>query len=85
MIDDYLSLQKAVMDAAMNLLGGGLCVRVLLQGKKVVDETESLLQAGISNGGKLGFMLEPNPMSTTTSMEDAFLVLSHGNNQTPLR
>jgi hypothetical protein len=73
------------MDAAMNLLGGGLCVRVLLQGEKLVNESESLIQAGIANGGKLGFMLEPNPMSTTSSMEDTFLVLSHGNNQTPLR
>lgn len=82
------NLKKAVMEAAMNLLGGGLCVRVLLQGKKVLDETESLLQAGISSGGKiesLGFMLEPNPMPTSTSVEDTFLVLSHGANQTTSR
>jgi hypothetical protein len=26
------------MDAAMNLLGGGLRVRVLMHGKKVIDE-----------------------------------------------
>eukprot|EP00250_Pteridium_aquilinum_P007090 c16882_g1_i2 orf=444-2705(-) len=82
------NLKKAVMEAAMNLLGGGLCVRVLLQGKKVVDETESLLQAGISSGGKLdslGFMLEPNPVPASASVEDTFLVLSHSTNQTPSR
>lgn len=82
------NLKKAVMEAAMNLLGGGLCVRVLLQGKKVIDETESLLQAGISSGGKLdslGFMLEPNPVPASTSVEDTFLVLSHSANQTPPR
>lgn len=83
-----MMVQKAVMEAAMNLLGGGLCVRVLLQGKKVIDETESLLQAGISSGGKLdslGFMLEPNPVPASTSVEDTFLVLSHSANQTPPR
>lgn len=82
------NLKKAVMEAAMNLLGGGLCVRVLLQGKKVIDETESLLQAGISSDGKLdslGFMLEPNLVPASTSVEDTFLVLSHSTNQTPSR
>lgn len=82
------NLKKAVMEAAMNLLGGGLCVRVLLQGKKVTDETESLLQAGISKGGKLdslGFMLEPNSFPTSASVEDTFLVLSNNTNQTSSR
>eukprot|EP00249_Psilotum_nudum_P019870 c27454_g2_i2 orf=668-2758(-) len=74
------NLKRAVMDAAMNLLGGGLCVRVLLQGKKVPDENASLGQVGISRSGKLdslGFMLEPNPMSSTSTSEDPVLVLSH--------
>ncbi|MCO5597290.1 hypothetical protein L7F22_051367 [Adiantum nelumboides] len=82
------NLKKAVMDAAMNLLGGGLCVRVLLQGKKVTDETESLLQAGISGGGmsdSLGFMLEPNSFPASAGVDDAFLVLSHNDNQTSSR
>ncbi|KAI5078766.1 hypothetical protein GOP47_0006437 [Adiantum capillus-veneris] len=82
------NLKKAVMDAAMSLLGGGLCVRVLLQGKKVTDETESLLEAGISDGGKLdslGFMLEPNPFPASAGVDDTFLVLSHNANQTSSR
>lgn len=77
------------MEAAMNLLGGGLCVRVLLQGKKkkkVIDEIESLLQAGISNDRKLdslGFMLEPHLMPASTNVEDTLLKLSQSANQTP--
>ncbi|CAK9875389.1 unnamed protein product [Sphagnum jensenii] len=65
-----LNLKRAVMEAAMNLLGGGLRVRVLLQGKKVPDEGATLLQMGISRSAKpesLGFMLEPSPVPTSTS------------------
>jgi hypothetical protein len=40
-------VQKAVMDAVMNLLGGGLRVRVLMQEKKVLDEAATLSQIGI--------------------------------------
>ncbi|CAK9272417.1 unnamed protein product, partial [Sphagnum jensenii] len=81
-----LNLKRAVMEAAMNLLGGGLRVRVLLQGKKVPDEGATLLQMGISRSAKpesLGFMLEPSPVPTSTSAtaaEDPLLVLSHANN-----
>ena len=55
------------MDAAMNLLGGGLQVRVLMQGKKVNDEAATLFQIGISCTPKpesLGFMLESSPVIT---------------------
>jgi hypothetical protein len=58
------------MDAAMNLLGGGLRVRVLMQGKKVPDEAATLSQIGISRNAKpesLGFMLEPSPVLTSAS------------------
>ncbi|CAK9859966.1 unnamed protein product [Sphagnum jensenii] len=77
-----LNLKRAVMEAAMNLLGGGLRVRVLLQGKKVPDEGVTLLQMGISPNTKpesLGFMLEPSPLPTSSSAtaEDPLLVLSH--------
>ncbi|CAM6041415.1 unnamed protein product [Sphagnum compactum] len=77
-----LNLKRAVMEAAMNLLGGGLRVRVLLQGKKVPDEGVTLLQMGISHNTKpesLGFMLEPSPLPTSSSAtaEDPLLVLSH--------
>ncbi|CAK9262992.1 unnamed protein product [Sphagnum jensenii] len=75
------SLKRAVMDAAMNLLGGGLHVRVLMQGKKVPDEAATLSQMGISCSTKpesLGFMLEPSPVPTSPSgtSEDPLLVLS---------
>ncbi|KAH9550219.1 hypothetical protein CY35_10G061200 [Sphagnum magellanicum] len=75
------SLKRAVMDAAMNLLGGGLCVRVLMQGKKVPDEAATLSQMGISRIAKpesLSFMLEPSPvlMSPSGTSEDPLLVLS---------
>ncbi|KAJ7566123.1 hypothetical protein O6H91_02G089500 [Diphasiastrum complanatum] len=79
------NLKKAVMDAAMNVLGGGLRVRVLLQGKKVTDEGATLVQLGISRTGKpesLGFMLEPTTTSTSSSnLEDPLLVLSHAASQ----
>jgi hypothetical protein len=69
------------MDAAMNLLGGGLHVRVLMQGKKVPDEAATLSQMGISCSTKpesLGFMLEPSPVPASPSgtSEDPLLVLS---------
>ncbi|KAG0605748.1 hypothetical protein M758_9G084800 [Ceratodon purpureus] len=80
------SLKRAVMDAAMNLLGGGLRVRVLMQGKKVPDEAATLSQIGISRTAKpesLGFMLEPSPVLTSASAtaEDPLLVLSRAANQ----
>lgn len=78
------------MDAAMNLLGGGLRVRVLMQGKKVPDEAASLSQIGISRSAKpesLGFMLEPSPVLTSASAtaEDPLLVLSRAANQPAAR
>jgi hypothetical protein len=84
------SLKRAVMDAAMNLLGGGLRVRVLMQGKKVPDEGATLAQVGISLAGKpdtLGFMLEPSPVPTspTATSEDPLLVLSRAAGQTSPR
>ncbi|KAH7365336.1 hypothetical protein KP509_18G021500 [Ceratopteris richardii] len=82
------NLKKAVMEAAMKLLGGSLHVRVLLQGKKITDESKSLRQAGISIDGKLDsldFMLEPNSFPTSSSVGDGFLVLSQNNNQQTLR
>ncbi|CAM6092477.1 unnamed protein product [Calypogeia fissa] len=80
------NLKRAVMDAAMNLLGGGLRVRVLLQGKKIPDEGATLAQVGISRAGKpdsLGFMLEPSPVPTspTSTSEDPLLVLSRAAGQ----
>ncbi|BFG34108.1 hypothetical protein CerSpe_203830 [Prunus speciosa] len=61
------SLKKTVMDAVTAVLGGGLCVGVLLQGKKVRDDNKTLLQTGISQDNQLdslGFTLEPNSSQT---------------------
>lgn len=50
------------MEAVTTVLGDGLHVGILLQGKKVRDDSKTLIQTGISRDGKhcnLGFMLEP--------------------------
>lgn len=56
-------LQGTVMDAVTAILGGGLHVGVVHQGKKLRDDNKTLLQMGISGNDKfdaLGFTLEPN-------------------------
>ncbi|KZV34990.1 telomere repeat-binding protein 4-like [Dorcoceras hygrometricum] len=65
------SLKRTVLKAVTTILGGGIRVGVVLQGKKVRDENRTLQQAGISescNLDTLGFTLEPsftNPSSMT--------------------
>ncbi|KAK8620923.1 hypothetical protein V6N13_067380 [Hibiscus sabdariffa] len=59
------SLKRTVMDAMTALLGGRIHVGVLLQGKKVRDNSKTLSQTGISsedNLDALGFTLEPGPL-----------------------
>ncbi|XP_017620114.1 telomere repeat-binding protein 4-like isoform X2 [Gossypium arboreum] len=59
------SLKRTVMEAVTALLGGRIRVGVLLQGKKVRDDSRTLLQTGISsedNLDALGFTLEPGPV-----------------------
>ncbi|KAF5453568.1 hypothetical protein F2P56_028465 [Juglans regia] len=61
------SLKRTVMEAVTSVLGGGLCVEVLLQGKRVRDDNRTLLQTGISskdNLDSLGFELEPSIVQT---------------------
>lgn len=51
------------MDAVAAILGGGIRVGVVFQGKKVRDDRRTLQQAGISqcaNPDNLGFVLEPS-------------------------
>eukprot|EP00250_Pteridium_aquilinum_P015889 c22821_g1_i1 orf=1-657(-) len=73
------------MDAAINLLGGGLHVRVLHQGEKISDESATLLQMGISSRERLdslAFMLEPDRITNTTScIEDPLFGLSDATNR----
>lgn len=50
------------METVTSILGGGLRVGVVLQGKKVRDDNRTLQQAGILQSGNLdslGFVLEP--------------------------
>lgn len=61
------SLKRRVMEAVNAILGGGLRVGVLLQGKKVKDDNKTLLQSGISHDNQkdvLGFSLEPKTSQT---------------------
>lgn len=53
------------MEAVTAILGGGLHVGVLFEGKKIGDDNRTLLQTGLSckdNIDALGFTLEPNTM-----------------------
>ncbi|XP_009131363.1 telomere repeat-binding protein 4 [Brassica rapa] len=56
------SLKRTVMEAVTALLGDGIRIGVLVQGKKVRDDTNTLSQTGLScreNLDNLGFTLEP--------------------------
>ncbi|KAJ7980839.1 Telomere repeat-binding protein [Quillaja saponaria] len=57
------SLKRTVMEAVTAMLGGELRVGVVLQGRKVTDDSKTLLQTGISQDKQLdalGFTLEPD-------------------------
>ncbi|KAG5009809.1 Telomere repeat-binding protein 5 [Glycine max] len=76
------SLKRTVMEAVTTILGDELHVGILLQGKKVRDDSKTLIQTGISQDDKrhrLGFMLEPRhtPISPTSYNDDpCFLTTS---------
>ncbi|KAM4077992.1 hypothetical protein ACB094_09G001600 [Castanea mollissima] len=62
------SLKRTVMEAVTAVLGDGLHVGILLQGKEIRDDNKSLLQTGISQVQKrhsLGFILEPGHTQIT--------------------
>lgn len=64
------SLKRTVMEAVTSILGDGLHVGILVQGKKVRDDSKTLLQTGISRDDKLdnlGFTLEPKHAKLTYS------------------
>ena len=59
---DTFWLQRTVMEAVTALLGDGIHIGVLVQGKKVRDDNNTLSQTGLSsreNLDNLGFTLEP--------------------------
>ncbi|XP_073023108.1 telomere repeat-binding protein 5-like isoform X2 [Primulina eburnea] len=81
------SLKKTVMKAVNAILGRGLQVGVLLQGKKIRDDSKTLWQTGISHDNKmdtLGFTLEPNHSFAPSSQlcpDDHPCQLLHNNPQ----
>uniref|UniRef100_A0A7N0UL44 Uncharacterized protein n=1 Tax=Kalanchoe fedtschenkoi TaxID=63787 RepID=A0A7N0UL44_KALFE len=68
------SLKRTVMEAVTAILGDGLRVGVLLHGKKIGDDSKTLLQTGISHDNQLdsvGFSLEPNTSPNPPSLTSA--------------
>ncbi|CAN6471767.1 unnamed protein product [Victoria cruziana] len=56
------ALKRTVMEAVTSILGAGLQVGIILKGKKIHDDSRTLLQTGISCSNEhddVGFMLEP--------------------------
>lgn len=85
-----LVMQRTVMEAVTAILGGGLRVGVLLQGKKIRDDNKTLFQTGISHDNQLdslGFALEPNPSRTPHALdqEDCPCILPHDAAEPPTR
>lgn len=69
------------MEAVTAILEGGLRVGVVLEGKKIRDDSRTLLQSGISckdNIDTLGFTLEPSskPAPQITAPEENAPLLS---------
>lgn len=59
------------MEAVKTILGSGLRVGMVIQGKKVRDDNKTLQQAGISQNGNLdtlGFTLEPSSYPVSPSL-----------------
>uniref|UniRef100_A0A7N0TMI9 Uncharacterized protein n=1 Tax=Kalanchoe fedtschenkoi TaxID=63787 RepID=A0A7N0TMI9_KALFE len=80
------SLKKRVFEAVAAMIGGGVHVGLRLRGRKVRDDSRTLLQTGISskdNAGTLAFELEPNPVDVPLSLcfNDAPVVVSDSNHQ----
>jgi hypothetical protein len=66
-------MQKTVLEAVNAILGSGLRIGVLHHGKKVRDDSKTLVQAGIGQGDmldNLGFSLEPNCMHDSSQVQD---------------
>lgn len=80
------NLKRTVLETVSAVLGGGLRVGVLLQGKKIRDDNRTLTESGISHDDALtalGFSLEPNPPQATSAYkhEDYPTLLSRDTSQ----
>ncbi|KAG7564694.1 Ubiquitin domain [Arabidopsis suecica] len=71
------SLKRMVMEAVTTILGDGLRVGLMVQGKKVRDDSKTLLQTGISEENNhldsLGFCLEPSLETTPQPLSSSYL------------
>ncbi|ESQ37318.1 hypothetical protein EUTSA_v10002472mg [Eutrema salsugineum] len=71
------SLKRMVMEAVTTILGDGLRVGLMVQGKKVRDDSKTLLQTGISEENthldSLGFSLEPSLETTSQPLLSSYL------------
>ncbi|VVA94763.1 unnamed protein product [Arabis nemorensis] len=71
------SLKRMVMEAVTTILGDGLGVGLMVQGKKVRDDSKTLLQTGISEENthldSLGFSLEPSLETTPQPLLSSYL------------
>ncbi|CAM8978346.1 unnamed protein product [Rhodiola kirilowii] len=84
------SLKRRVLEAVCAMIGGGVHIGVRLRGKKIRDDSASLLQTGISsedNVGTLSFELEPNSAEVPLSLciDDVPVVLSDNPNHQLIR
>lgn len=72
-----------VMAAVNTVLGGGLHVGVVLEGKKIRDDNKTLLQTGISHDNKmdtLGFTIEASPARYSLIRKSRLLFGNEGTN-----
>ena len=70
------------MDATVRLLGGGLHIHVLHEGRHVSDESRKLLEMGIACNedlNSLAFMLKPNQSSNAESTVPRLCLSNVGN------
>ncbi|XP_010456522.1 PREDICTED: telomere repeat-binding protein 4-like, partial [Camelina sativa] len=80
-------LKRTVKEAVTALLGGGIRIGVLVQGKKVRDDNNTLSQTGLScreNLGNLGFTLEPGPETLPVPLSSETPVVSMPTDSTNL-
>ncbi|CAH8328111.1 unnamed protein product [Eruca vesicaria subsp. sativa] len=81
------SLKRTVMEAVTALLDDGISIGVLVQGKKVRDDNNTLSQTGFScreNLSNLGFTLEPGPEKLGVPLRSENHVMSKPTDSTKL-
>uniref|UniRef100_A0A7N0UUZ0 Uncharacterized protein n=1 Tax=Kalanchoe fedtschenkoi TaxID=63787 RepID=A0A7N0UUZ0_KALFE len=81
------SLKTTVLEAISSVLRGGLHVEVIVRGKMIRDDSNTLMQSGIShncNLDSLGFTLEPrSPQAPSPRSQNDHSVLPASNERKP--